>query len=70
VVGIRIRSYASPGHSCPVASLDHFVMNKLFVMALFFIKWSRLVWIQFTLDQPTTIRNPDTNPDFEWLGLA
>ncbi len=65
VVGIRIRSYASP-----VASLDRFGMNKIFVMAHFFIKRSRLVWIQFTLDQPTTIQNPDTNPDFKWLGLA
>ncbi len=66
VVGIQIRSYASPGHSC----LDRFGMNKIFVMSLFFIKRSRLVWIQFTLDQPTTIRNSDTNPDFKWLVLA
>jgi hypothetical protein len=33
-------------------------------MTLFFIKRSRLVWIQFTLDQPTTIRNPD---EFVWF---
>jgi hypothetical protein len=45
MVGFRIRSFASPGHSnigplkkqtkkCPVASLDRFGINKIFVMAL------------------------------------
>jgi hypothetical protein len=56
VFGFQFQFYASTGHlktrpfeirtflsRFRMAILDHFVMNKIFFMALFFIKQSRLV---------------------------
>jgi hypothetical protein len=59
-----------------VASLDRFIKKRVIKNILFMTKRSRLVRkypVRVSNGKtkwPPTIRNPDTNPAFEWSGLA
>jgi hypothetical protein len=65
VLGIWIPDRSKTGHSCPVASLDHFIKKRVIKIFFSSLKWSRLA--VKNVRSGFQNRKPDKSLVFEWF---